>query len=156
MVSICSTSTENNLAAKKFIEEMNKDEVKASSTVAFEGPMPEVGAVFRDVEIKGKFIWASFSLPPSLLPFLLPFCDLSRCLQSSDEYKSFLFTHLLLLLPSLPPSLPPSGIQSFGVFVEILPGLPRANAHLIAEQRIEVNASFLTLSLLPSLPPFLL
>jgi len=62
VVSICSTSTENNLAAKKFIEEMNKDDVKASSTVAFEGPMPEVGAVFRDVEIKGK----SFSFPSPL------------------------------------------------------------------------------------------
>lgn len=30
-----------------------QDEAKASSTVEFKGPMPEVGTVFRDVEIKG-------------------------------------------------------------------------------------------------------
>lgn len=31
----------------------HQDEAKASSTVEFQGPMPDVGTVFRDVEIKG-------------------------------------------------------------------------------------------------------
>ena len=96
VVSICSTSTEDNLAAKKFIEEMNKDDVKASSTVAFEGPMPEVGAVFRDVEIKGKSL--PFPPPPSLLPSFPPFHSMSTLAVG----KTQTFRHVVaVLLPLL-------------------------------------------------------
>ncbi|EWM22314.1 hypothetical protein Naga_103901g1, partial [Nannochloropsis gaditana] len=71
VVSVCSFSTESNQAAAKFIEDMYKDEVKASNTVEFKGPMPEVGTVFRDVEIKGTPS-LPLSLPLALCPSLPP------------------------------------------------------------------------------------
>jgi polyribonucleotide nucleotidyltransferase len=53
LVSICSPKTESNQGAKKFISELIKDERSASATVEYRGPPPEVGTVFRGVEVRG-------------------------------------------------------------------------------------------------------
>lgn len=53
VVSICSPLTDSNARAKRFIQELVKDEAKAASAVEYRGPPPEVGTVFRSCEVRG-------------------------------------------------------------------------------------------------------